>query len=512
MLAEPSTFRRNLALGALGLVSVCLFLQLKHDLFLRGTDAYYYALQSDFWFRTGKVKIPDSSFIHRLLGLLQYTGLGAENALRLWTTFSVFLFALLAARTAERTRSGAVYAAALAWAILSPTALFCAIEFPKQFSLFLIIGALPLGLRQKESAWSLLLPLWAAAALLLHRAAGVYFIFLLAGVAVFIGFNRIKASDRLRILKAALAVAAVMAGYVFIIGDHAGFSDLLRLSQVRFTPGIISLLLRENLPLAVKSELAVSAALALYLMVGLFKSKAAPARWKIAAFGLLLPAFLPCWGAEVFSAGERFAIFLPLAVLVLLPSLQFATPWREPVKEPGKVFILSLVSVSVVLSICFRLNTAQPLRISPDYAGFQVMVDELNPKAIPMLIAHQGFNFFYKFKTTRESFSYEPEDHWDKRRVWRLLCGLSPSEINYFLPGDNAWENGLVVRLNADLYFLIREDVYERLRGNVTEAAAPDIYALLNGTTLNPSRKRPAFLYAKHKSDDPREEFSAIKQ
>ncbi len=502
---------RNLALGALGLVSVCLFIQLRHDLFLRGTDAYYYALQSDFWFRTGKVKIPDSSFIHRLLGILQYTGLGAENALRLWTAFSVFLLALLVARAAEKMRQGVVYAAVVAWAILSPTALFCAIEFPKQFSLFLVIGALPLILRQKKSAWGMLLPLWAAVALLLHRAAGVYFIFLLGGAAIFIGLKRIKVADRLRILKAALAIVIILAGYIFLIGDHAGFGDLLRIHQVSFAPGIISLLLRENLPLAIKLELAVSGGLALYMLAGLLRNKTTPVRWKIATFGLLLPAFLPCWGAEVFSVGERFAIFLPLAVLVLLPSLHYALPKREPAKEPGKAFILSLVFVSAALSICFRLNIAQPLRISPDYAGFQVMVDELNPKAIPMLIAHQGFNFFYKFKTTRESFSYEPEDHWNKQRVWRLLYGLSPSEINYFLPDDSDWEKEFIVRLNMPPYFLIREDVYEQLRNNVTKETAPDIYALLNETTLNPSQKRPAFLYAKHKSDDPHDEFTALK-
>ncbi len=41
---------------------------------------------------------------------------------------------------------------------------------------------------------------------------------------------------------------------------------------------------------------------------------------RLIAIALLLPGFLPCMSDEVFNFGERFAIGLPLTVLMALPS------------------------------------------------------------------------------------------------------------------------------------------------------------------------------------------------
>ena len=489
---------------ASAVLSLLLFLKLSHDPFLRGTDAYYYALQSDFWFRTGKVKIPDSSFIHRLLGCLQYLGIGAENALRLWTSIALFIVSSLVGLGIMSAGSPAFGTGALVWLFLSPSILFDAIEFPKQFALAIALSLLPILLRAPARQLRFLLPLWGLFALWLHRSAGLY----LGLSAVFFGALRFRGSRPAMPWRKIGAVSSVGACslfvYFFFVGDHLRLPDILRVHVGFWMPGIVSLALREALPLPIRVELFLSGLVGLFLIGRASAASGVSPVRRAVQLGLLVAGFCPCFGSEVFSFGERFAVFLPLTVWIAAS--------LDPPSVMPRPMMAGAIAVSWAVSSLFRLEIAHPVAISPKYAEFQKMVDELNPKNIPMLIVHQGFNFFYKFKTTHESFSYEPEPHWDKTRVWRLIYGLSASEIHYFLPPGCGWESGWVSRMSVDPYYLMREDCYARFREGIHKDENPDLFALLNETPMNPSAKRPIFLYAKHQDDEPGDEFPAVKR
>ena len=110
-----------IALAALGA-------QLFADDFLRGLDAYYYAVQADSLVRTGRLRIPDSGLVHYAIAALHFCGLSAENAVRAWTVCSLGLFygVLLLALRACRSRGLAL--GLFAWAVASPTIGFIALN------------------------------------------------------------------------------------------------------------------------------------------------------------------------------------------------------------------------------------------------------------------------------------------------------------------------------------------------------------------------------------------------
>ncbi len=103
-------------------------------------------------------------------------------------------------------------------------------------------------------------------------------------------------------------------------------------------------------------------------------------------------------------------------------------------------------------------------------------------------------HFFYKYTPRRDAFSYEPEPHWNKHRVWRLVYGAAPEEIFAYLPASCGWG---------------REDCFTSLRAAVDGNANPQLHTLLWQNDINPSKARPAFLYAKHQGDEA-EEFPAL--
>lgn len=111
------------------IISLLLYLQLSKDDFLRGPDAYYYALQADYWATTGEVKIPDSSFVHRVNGQLQRFGLQTESAVRIWVVLSLFLLCSITVYL-FRTINLLITSVIVGWLLLSPSLLFVAIEFP----------------------------------------------------------------------------------------------------------------------------------------------------------------------------------------------------------------------------------------------------------------------------------------------------------------------------------------------------------------------------------------------
>ncbi|MDH5178825.1 MAG: hypothetical protein OEZ39_08750 [Gammaproteobacteria bacterium] len=474
------------------LFSLTLFLQLNKGEFLKGPDAYYYALQADYWATTGEVKIPDSSIIHRLVGSLQKTGLRTGTALHVWITFAQAMLALLTLLFAKQ-RGVLPMTVVTVWLLLSPSVLFVAIEFPKLF-LFLLCLPPALFLMQLPAPRNLyaVIPLFLA--VVLHKAA-LPIAGLLVAILLLQNYHRLIFSKQGLGL---LLVAFLAAGLLYTrLSDRLGLLDLDRLGGLAdLSPGIVTLLGRDALPLVIKLELVLLLLALVWVMVWRIRQDGLD--WSIAVvIALILPGFVPFSSLEVFGVGERYAILLPLlfilAMVYVLPTPQFDNklkPWQG----------YGLLFAALMVAVPLRTDYSHPAHLDPDNRAYDTVTKQIGTYDIPMLIAHRGLNFYYKFKTHKESFHYEPEEHWDKTRIWRLSYRITADELGYYLPKECSWQSDRIKTTGHADYFLIREDCWFRFRQAITPEVDQDLYTRIYQWWRNPAQHRPAFLYRKHRA------------
>jgi hypothetical protein len=520
------------AFGVAAGTGFALFYWLMQDEFLRGLDAYYYALQADFWVKTGRVRIPDSSIVHRLIGTLQWFGLRTEAAIRLWTSIALSLVVLtLAVAAPARTfslRGEGIPSllrlplnwrthCLLAWGVASPSLLFLGLEFPKMFLFAVSLSLWPLSIVAGRLEFRRLIP-FATLSVILHKAAFGY----LAAVVVVAGCLFIPSLIRTvssqpgarRKIGQILGVAfvggvATALFYRLSIIDALSMHDLERIRLETIIPGCLSLLVRQGLPLAVRLELAMSL---FGLGVLLYKLRKTSPVQRLLPLVLILPSFMPAGGTEAFSLGERFGILLPLAVILSWITLARCNLTFTPAGSPAELLsnreMLALILLGALLAP-YRLDVSHPKSLDPPFSTYDRLTSAIRDRKIPMLIVHQGLSFYYKFKTFQEAFSYEPEKHWNKKRIWRLVYGPHHAEMSYFLPKECGWSSGLTSTTPEAHYFLMREDCYQRFRSAISVETEPRLFQVLWDPQRNPSESRPAFLYRKHQDDDP-DEFPAL--
>ncbi|MCP4163904.1 MAG: hypothetical protein GY760_27905 [Deltaproteobacteria bacterium] len=478
--------------------------------FLKGTDAYYYALQADHWARTGDVKIPDSSLVHRQTGLLQRTGLITENSLKLFQSISILLLGLSIFFTIGKKRNILTFSALLLF-VSSPSVFFVIIEFPKMFCFLFLV---PLWLYY--STFSGFKSFYALVPVLLsiffHKAsipiAGLF------SCSLFLR-NFLSHIIKLKLFILILSlITSVIFFYLFFVSDSLHLPDLTRFSFENMSPGFLVLLQRESLPVAIKFEMLLMLALYLGSVIVYIRSKGSV--FKILfTFPLLLPGFFPFGVNEVFSIGERFAILLP--VFFLISSLFLLSQIGDYKNDNdnadsgiGKVLIFL---IPLPLIFIFRLEIAHPDYLDPNIKDYDTVTENIKNYDIPMLIAHRGLNFYYKYKLRKEAFLYEPEDHWNKKRIWRAIYKISNDELTYYLD-EKAFSGGFIRGTGVADYFLIREDYWVKMRSKVTIDDDIDLYNRIWKTWLNPSKKRPSFLYRKHRKaglySDDEGEFPAL--
>lgn len=500
-------------LAALAAGATLLF-QLWGEPFLRGVDAYYYAVQASSLLETGALRIPDSSPVHYLIAGLAGFGFAVEDAVRLWVALSLLLFCLAFYMVflREKPRNSVFAALCLAWPLLSPSLLYCALEFPKNFSFMIVMNLWLLCLgpgTQRLRRWALLLLLMAAA-IFLHKMALVYAVAVLAalGLAALsqkVGWGGLRPHLG-RVAMVLTAFGMLLLVFFYLLPDFLHLQDIFRFSGSRLTPGVLALGLEPGLPLAVKVELGL-ALLALGMLLWQARGNT---RLFLLMAAFALPAFIPAFGGEAFSLGERFGLLLPYGV-ALGAALQsvFLCPGGAYQRRPLFAFFL-LAGLLAALAVGWqRLDYSHPAQANPPYAAYARISAKLEKLDIPMLIVHQGMHYYYKFRTGREAFSYEPEPHWPKERTWRLVYGPSPEELFSYMPKDCTWQSGQLRLFAGTPYSLVSENCYARFRASVDKAMNPKLHALLWNNAFNPARSRPAFLYKRH-LDDEESEFSAL--
>lgn len=475
------------------------------DPFLHGADAYYYALQVRSLVETGALRMADAAPLLPLMAWTARLGAGYEGAVALWAVLAQACCAgsLLAAALILRGRRGLGLGAVLfAWAVLSPVLTFTAIEFPKYALAMAFLPLWPVGLHKPRY-----LPL--SLGVILFSCANHRALVGVAGLAAIgLGLTAVimLKPKRVHVLLGAAGLAAAVAAALFLGRDYFSPADLARIDFRGLRPGLWTFLSREAIPAPLKLEAAAACAGSLFLLFtgkGRSWSAAAGRAWG----SLVMLALVPLGSVEVMGLAERLVLLLPV---LALSSIAFTKRSQADEKARAPRFrwiappLLTSVLVLSALHPAWHLNLAHPVRLDPDYALYDRVTSELMQRDIPMLIAHRSLNFYYKYKTLRDSFLYEPEPHWPSERIWRAARGIEPAEWAHYLPDDCLWGSGKLFALPGP-YDLVREDAWRVFRAGVAGSGDEELIDRVWNSWLNPSQPRPGFL---RKPDD-EGEFSA---
>ena len=506
-------------------LSTILLAQLLNDKYLRGADAYHYASQALSWFNTGEVRNPESNIVHRITGILQYFGINAETALKLWTAVSYFFFLAAFVLLLKNFKSKFFAVLIFAWAALSPSILFMCMELPKTFLFMVCFNLAFYFLKNEESSppcqsagfmkykQKFLLAVFLFLCLLIHKMTLLYI-----GVIclyLFIRNRSYKSTDIKKIIIALPVVLLIAAVYKYLIIDHFQIEDIFRFQLINFKPGVISLFLNNVISPALKTEFVIAAILSGFLFYYGSQTQTLPAnktkesdfKTLIIPILLILTAFIPAMGNETLSPGERFGLlFSYLFVLSAVYLLERASYENRILKNSKLFFIYSVIIIAGFFHLNYSYPQKQRVKI---YEEYEKLISRMYGKTINMLIAHKSFNYYYKYKTGNEAFSYEPEKHWDKKRIWRLMYGATPEEIFFYLPEYCSWDSDYILQFTGSHYTLIREDCYFDMRNSVREEQNAELYNTLWNNEINPSIPRPTFFYKKHK-EDKSSEFPAM--
>lgn len=471
--------------------------------FLSGVDAYYYALQIKFFKETGALKIPDSSPLLHLMGQTAKLGLSSELTIYLWTIFIQLCCAIsifIAYRLIyKKDSSNPILPVLFAWVILSPTITFTCIEFPKFAFSLILLPLWPIGLVNKR-LWLVSLGAIILSCISHLTMIGLLFLILL-GVTL-IGFTRLNLSFLKKpIIVTGIAVLVLVMS--FILSKFFLLADLKRIQLRGLQPILWTFFSRAELPTFLKVELFFSVVISIFLLVIAIKdkTKVTPRFWAPFTFFLLL---IPLGSQEIMGIPERLCLMLPFITICSL----IGTPLKISVLVRKLLYSsIFLIFLLVVIFPDLYLDLVHPKRLNPDYQLFNQVTQAIERQDIPMLIAHQGLNYYYKYQTMKESFPYEPEPHWPKQKIWRIVYGVTPSEWSYYLPEKYLWGSGYLFSLSGP-YSLIREDCWNVFCNKVKLSSNEELKDLVFESWLNPSQKRPEFV-RKRAEEDNGGEFSA---
>lgn len=214
-----------------------------------------------------------------------------------------------------------------------------------------------------------------------------------------------------------------------------------------------------------------------YLMRAL-RQKTAPAKDTLVALLLVVTAN-PFYAAAEAQWGFRLHLIsiLPttLALILLLPQ-SITSLYRR-----GAVFATyALSAVFIAVSYFLLLHNMQTNRI--DYAEVQAAVQRLSLPERHLLIAHQGFDYFYCYHRKGDAFHFLAEDKHRGREIYRVLYGFPAVTLRGVALSTEP------VKLTKN-YTLIRENDF----GKITSSLSPMEKRLLL-TFRNPTSERDLFL------------------
>lgn len=435
-----------------------------------GTDGYYYVVQVETLVETGRLHVPDGSWVLRLLAVPHLLGVDPVWSVRIvgaWLAAACVPAAWAVGVTMARG-TGPSWALA-GWAAASPTLTHLSIEFPKN------LGAIPTLLcafaaartARGRGGWALALGFCLLAATAHRVGAAVVLLSVLGGLV-----TRLRPSRRAGVF--GLVGATVFVGLAATTPGLLHLADLERL-QLRATPWPPPpwswLPGRRTDPVQlvelVAPWVAVCAGIA-----GLRD----PAR-RPAIGALLVPlvvCLFPFWRADTLDLGYRLSLTAPA---LAFPLLVLVWPARWPV--PGALVALALPAAT------FGFDPAS----TPPYDRYRALIAAI-PRPLPdLLILHVGASFLYDHETGHEAMAWAPEPELDRTRVGRVVWGIRDGEWTAWAP---VVPGGRPLRLDRD-YVYVREDVWEAFVTRARLAGDDDLAARIDDPR-NPLRVRPRYL------------------
>ena len=467
MTVGPRSFAAVVALTVAAFLLRLAVVWTEHPL---GTDGYYYVVQIEDWAALGRLHVPDSSWVLRVLALPHLLGLDPVASL------AVAACGLAALVTPAAWALGAQRSETHAWllAILaagSPTLTHLTADFPKNLGavapLVGLLAALVAARRGSRRAWgvAVVLALLAATA---HRLGAVFVGLIIASLVV----------QRLSLrawLLAGLGVSGFAAASA-LLPSLLHPADLHRLDgQLRAVPWPLAPL--GFLPLRPFHAVQVAELGAAWLALC-----AAPRAWRhdrpgaTVASAWLLVALFPFWSHDSLDLGYRLLLMAPLGGWAMLAALPAPTAPPRPALLGAATLWLGAAPLSFDPSL------------TPPYDRYDQLITRI-PRPLPALvIAHRGINFLYDHRTGAEAMAWAPDDALDPTTVGRIAWGIRPGEWASVLQAHHP----AVVSLGAD-YHYVREDLWQAL---LAEAEATDDDGLLARMhhPNNPHRQRPSAL------------------
>lgn len=448
--------------------------------FLHGWDAYYYLLKTAAWFEHHQWAVADGNFVHLLLSPFKWLGFSPQQTWQLWPGVSIICFLLSFYKNIRFIKNPVWATVIFAWAVLSPSLFYSAVNFPKTFLALICFNFVFFyTLTKRPIPWCL----FACATILLHKIMLPY-----VGLCAlwFYWQNRQKDTTLIGCAIGALGL------FWLLLQQTATFSinltDLTRLESGNLTPGILYLIGRTALPSGLRLELVTS------LLLGIAMLWRYPKQLRYMALGWLF-ALLPVGSAETFGLGERTALLLPYMIMLSCVWLAYTLPnvKQKPIRWHRWLYTAG----ALLLVAFFRPSYALPSTHQEDEQNL-LLVSSLRSYRPALLITNRRFSYFYKFHTGLESFPFEPDDDWDKTAIWRLVSGATPQALQPFLPAhcQEYMHEILLPNGFSSGNTLLREDCYVALRAAVAPNVIP-LYPLLHTNTINPWKPRPDFLRKK---------------
>ncbi len=471
--------------------------------YLWGPDAYYYALQIKYLVQTGMFKIADRSLILPLMGLTSKLGFNYEQSILGWTILIQLLFGfslVIAQRLKHKRLSIFPSYFLLLYVIISPTLSYLCLAFPRYAFALIFLPFWSLGFNNAKY-W----PISIAAIILsgishlsmIGIAILVITIALLRGDIRFRRFN-IKTLFFFGFIFSLTLIVLVGRKYILL-------ADFNRISWDGLKPPLLTFFQRDGIQIILKLEAFLSLAIicgVLLFRKSLMYDVKAGALWS--PFIIFLTLF-PIGSGESMGISERLSLLLPAVTVCMSLGIYYL----QPLVKKAIFIIISGGLILTIFAPNIYYHFVYPNKFNSEYLIYHQVTAAIEDKEIPMLIAHQGLNYFYKYQTMKESFPYEPEDHWPKDKIWRVVFGIRDSEWGYYLPEKHLWDSGFLLDLPGD-YSLIREDVWNQFRNGVEqESQDPDLHYRVFNSWYNPNQKRPEFSRKRATGNNEGDEFSA---
>jgi hypothetical protein len=470
-----------------------------------GTDGYYYVVQAERLLGTGRLHVPDGSwvlpFLAGVASPFRDPVVGVKVGAALLAALCVPAAGLAGARLARASRpEGDVTLPALslaAWAAVSPTLMQLAAEFPKALGV-VAPGLLAVALAVSRPRGRAL-PLLAAALLAAagaHRLGAAFVALGLAGAGLAALSRRREggaaAGDWRRALGFAVGLVALFAIATLALPNLLHPADLERLrGHVRLVPGWPP-------PVPYLSLRAFHTAQAVELALPWVAAAAAAVAWvrrrePRPALGLLaLPlaaCLLPVWRDDVLDLGYRLLLMAPA---VAAPLAVAAWPAGSGLRSaPRPALRWAVLAVGALAALPLARAGANPAS-RPPYERFRRVLAALPAPPPELLIAHQGMAFLYDHATGRDAMAWAPEPALDRRTIGRIAWGIRPGEWAAFAPSAAP----PVVRLERE-YAYVREDVWESFVARARAEGDDDLAERL-ADWRNPSAVRPRSLARNH--------------